>query len=35
MPTSGYAKEGSMMHAAIAVLVQDNLPPREMLGFCP
>ena len=33
MPTSGYAKEGSMMHAAIAVLVQDNLPPHEMLGF--
>ena len=33
MPTSGYAKEGSMLHAAIAVLVQDNLPPHEMLGF--
>lgn len=33
MPTTDYAREGSMLHAAIAAVIEQNLDPQEMLGF--
>ena len=33
LPTSDYAREGSMLHEAIAAVIGDNLDPVEMIGY--
>ena len=33
MPTTDYAREGSLLHAAIAAVIEENLEPNAMIGF--